>query len=373
MTSIVTSTCSAATCGKTTESTMKCPVCLKGGKSSVFCDQTCFRSSWPVHKAIHAVDGKDTYNPFATYNFTGELRPTYPLSARREVPDHIQKPDYAKTGRPLGEIKNDRLGKIAQYGPSDIEKLRKVGKLSRQILDTTASHIKPGVTTDELDAILHAECVKHDCYPSPLNYYNFPKSICTSVNEVICHGIPDKYQLQDGDIINLDVTVYQGGFHSDLNETYYVGDKAKCDPDTVNLIETTRECLDLAIAAVRPGMAFRELGNIIENHADKNNCSIVRTYVGHGIGELFHCQPNIPHYRNNKAIGIAKEGMVFTIEPMVCLGSHRDQTWPDNWTAVTQDGKKSAQFEHMMVVTATGVEVLSARFDDSPGGKVQRP
>lgn len=368
----MTTICSAPTCGKTTTSTLKCPVCLKDKVENVFCNQTCFRSSWPVHKAVHKQAGVEKYDPFPTYQYSGSLRPVYPLTRRRSVPDSIAKPDYAAHGKPLLELKNDRLGKIKQYNAEQLEAIRKVARLGREILDVTASHIKVGVTTDELDRVLHEECIRRDCYPSPLNYYNFPKSMCSSVNEVICHGIPDQYELKDGDIINLDVSVYHGGYHADLNETYYVGDKAKCDPESVNLVETTRECLDLAIAAVKPGIAFRELGNIIEAHATKNNCSVVRSFVGHGIGELFHCQPNIAHYANNKGVGIAKPGMVFTIEPMLCAGSYRDQTWPDNWTAVTQDGKRLAQFEHMMVVTEDGVEVLSARLADSPGGKVER-
>ncbi|ODV80529.1 methionine aminopeptidase 1 precursor [Suhomyces tanzawaensis NRRL Y-17324] len=365
--------CASPTCGKDTESALKCPVCLKNGVNSVFCDQSCFRSSWSVHKHIHpSEDGTDSYNPFPDFSFSGELRPAYPLSDRRPVAKHIKLPDYAKNGKPISEIKNDRVGRITQLSEKDIKKMRKVSKVSREILDVTASHVRPGITTDELDAILHKECMKRNAYPSPLNYYNFPKSVCTSINEVICHGIPDKTVLKDGDIINLDVTIYYMGLHSDLNETYYVGDKAKCDPDTVRLVETTRECLDLAIKAVKPGLAFRELGNIIQAHATKNDCSVVRTYCGHGIGELFHCQPNIPHYAKNKAIGIIKPGMVFTIEPMLCLGTHKDMSWPDNWTAVTEDGKKSAQFEHMLLATETGVEVLTARSETSPGGPVAR-
>jgi methionyl aminopeptidase len=369
----MSSVCASVTCGKPTDSALKCPVCLKEGISNVFCNQTCFRSSWLQHKAIHPSEtGEKEYNPFPSYNYTGSLRPVYPLSARKSIPKHIKLPDYAQHGKPISEIKNDRIGKIPQWSDKDIEKIRKVAKISREVLDITASHIKPGVTTDELDAILHKECLKRNAYPSPLNYYNFPKSMCTSVNEVICHGIPDKYKLQDGDIVNLDVTIFYLGFHSDLNETYYVGEAAKTNAETVNLVETTRECLDLAIQHVKPGIAFRELGNIIEKHAHENNCSVVRTYCGHGIGVLFHCQPNIPHYAKNKAVGIAKPGMVFTIEPMLCAGTYKDATWPDNWTAVTQDGKYSAQFEQMLLVTEDGCEILTARTETSPGGAIPR-
>lgn len=364
--------CAASTCGKETESQLKCPVCLKNNIESVFCNQMCFRSSWATHKAIHPADDGQPYNPFPNFTFSGPLRPVYPLTPKRPVGHQIKRPDYAQDGRPISEMKNDRTGKITILQEHEIKKIRKTAKISREILDIVASHVKPGVTTDHLDAVLHKECMARGAYPSPLNYYNYPKSLCTSVNEVICHGIPDGYVLQDGDIVNLDVTIYLHGFHSDLNETYYVGDKAKADPDIVRLVETTREALDLAIAEVKPGCLFRNLGNVIEGHANKNGCSVVRTYCGHGTNSLFHCQPNIPHYAKNKAIGIAKPGMVFTIEPMICLGTHRDITWPDNWTSATRDGKYTAQFEHMLLVTEDGCEVLTARLPSSPGGPIKR-
>ncbi|CUM63184.1 uncharacterized protein PRCAT00000753001 [Priceomyces carsonii] len=368
----MTATCASLSCGKETESQLKCPICLKQGITSVFCDQTCFKSSWQTHKAIHQEGTDELYNPFPNFHFTGDLRPHYPLSPKRPIPKHIKLPDYALNGKPLSELKNDRFGKIKILSPKDQEKMRKVGKIGREILDATAAHIKPGITTDDLDAILHKESIKRNAYPSPLNYFNFPKSFCTSVNEVICHGIPDKTHLKDGDIINLDVSIYYLGVHSDLNETYYVGDKAKANPDIVRLVETTRECLDLAIKQVKPGLILRTLGNFIEEHATKNGCSVVKTYCGHGINQLFHCQPDIPHYAKNKAVGVAKPGMVFTIEPMICLGTYSDVTWPDGWTAATSDGKYSAQFEHMMLVTEDGCEVLTARTDTSPGGPVPR-
>ena len=210
-------------------------------------------------------------------------------------------------------------------------------------------------------------------YPSPLNYVHFPKSVCTSVNEIICHGIPDQRVLVDGDIINLDVSVYHGGFHGDLNETYYVGPKALADPESVRVVETARECLQNAIEIVKPGMAFRDPGGVIEKHAKSRDCSTIKTYCGHGVNMLFHCAPNVPHYAKNKAIGIAKPGMCFTIEPMVALGTYKDKTWPDNWTSATQDGRRSAQFEHTLLVTEDGVEVLTARKADSPGGPVAMP
>lgn len=168
--------------------------------------------------------------------------------------------------------------------------------------------------------------------------------MCTSLNEVICHGIPDQRVLKDGDILNIDISVYHGGFHADLNETYYIGDKALANPDAVRVTETARECLDKAIEIAKPGTLFREYGNVIEKHAKSKNCSVIRTYCGHGVNQLFHCAPNVPHYAKNKAVGQAKPGMCFTIEPMISIGSHRDKTWPDDWTSVTQDGSLTAQF-----------------------------
>lgn len=197
--------------------------------------------------------------------------------------------------------------------------------------------------------------------------------MCTSPNEVICHGIPDHRPLQDGDILNIDVTLYHGGFHGDLNETYYVGESAAKNPDNVRVVEASRDCLDEAIKLVKPGALFRDYGNTIEKVAKSRNCQVVKTYCGHGINQLFHCAPNVPHYAKNKAVGEAKPGMCFTIEPMITIGSYKDKTWPDDWTSVTTDGSRTAQFEHTLLVTETGVEILTARFEDSPGGKVPMP
>ncbi|KAL9112507.1 MAG: hypothetical protein Q9187_007765, partial [Circinaria calcarea] len=224
-----------------------------------------------------------------------------------------------------------------------------------------------------IDEVVHNACIERDSYPSPLNYAHFPKSVCTSVNEVICHGIPDQRVLLDGDILNIDVTLYHGGFHGDINETYYVGAKAAANPESVRVVETSRECLEQAIQIVKPGMLFRDPGTVIEKHAKSRGCSVVKTYCGHGINQLFHTTPNVPHYAKNKAVGIAKPGMCFTIEPMITLGTYRDKTWPDDWTSVTQDGSRTAQFEHTLLVTEDGVEVLTARLEDSPGGPIAMP
>ena len=240
--------------------------------------------------------------------YTGTLRAFYPLSPTRSLPSHIQRPDYADTGIPISEIKVKKSTEIMVLNAEEIETSRRVGRLAREVLDTGARAIRPGITTDEIDRIIHEACLERECYPSPLNYYHFPKSCCTSVNEVICHGIPDQRPLQDGDIVNIDVTVYKDGFHSDLNETYFVGN---VDDRAKSLVQTTRECLDLAIKLgksytssqlfiplyiVKPGFLYRDLGAVIEKHAKSRGFSVVRTYCGHGINRLFHPAPNIPHY-----------------------------------------------------------------------------
>ncbi|KAI3546289.1 methionine aminopeptidase [Colletotrichum filicis] len=393
--------------------TLQCPTCLKLGiKGSFFCSQDCFKKNWVYfaiatdlilqtipadlqsqgnHKSMHkseqsilhhvlppkVVSKPDpetgVFNPFPTYPFTGPLRPVYPLSERRTVPKHIPHPDWWKDGIPKYPRSILNRNKVDILDAKGIAGMRKVCRLAREVLDIAAAAVKPGITTDYIDEIVHKACIERNAYPSPLNYNHFPKSVCTSLNEVICHGIPDQRVLLDGDILNIDVTLFFEGYHGDLNETYYVGDRAKADPDAVRVVEASRDCLDAAIAAVKPGTLIREFGNIIEKIAKERNCSVIRTYCGHGINSLFHCPPNVPHYAKNKTVGECKPGMTFTIEPMIALGKYRDVTWPDNWTSTTIDGKKTAQFEHTLLVTEDGVEVLTARTATSPGGKVPMP
>lgn len=235
--------------------------------------------------------------------------------------------------------------------------------MGREVLDFAHRLVRVGITTEEIDEKVHAEICRRGAYPSPLNYYNFPKSLCTSVNEVICHGIPDARPLENGDIVNLDITVYYKGYHGDLNETYCVGE---VEEQYKKLIKTTHDSLFESIESVKPGVMCRDFGKIISKIVNRQGYSVVRSYCGHGIGSLFHCAPNIPHYSKNKAVGVLKPGMVFTIEPMINMGAWQDKTWPDDWTSVTVDGKRSAQFEHTVLVTETGVEILTARTADSP-------
>ena len=298
------------------------------------------------------------------YRFTGSLRPAL-YSPKRVVPKTIRRPDYADRIDGVSECEQrdkSNHNAIRIYTPEELYGecgLQHACQMGRQVLDIAGKALRPGVTTDEIDRIVHEASLERDCYPSPLNYYNFPKSVCTSVNEVICHGIPDYREIQDGDIVNIDVTTYnRGGYHGDLNETFCVGN---VDADGQRLVQTSFECLSAALSMVKPGTLYRDLGTTIEQVAKANKCSVVRTYCGHGIGQLFHTTPNIPHYHKNKAKGTMKVGHVFTVEPMINLGSANDVTWGDNWTAVTSDGKRSSQFEHTVVVTDAGCEILTAR------------
>lgn len=195
--------------------------------------------------------------------------------------------------------------------------MRKVCTIGREVLDACARVIAPGVTCTEIDRVCHETTIANNAYPSPLNYIGFPKSCCTSVNEVICHGIPDDRPLEEGDIVNVDISVYHNGYHSDLNETFLVGKVSKA---TYHLVKTTHECLFKAIEQCKPGTRYRDLGNVITKHAHSQGLSVVRTYCGHGVNNLFHTAPNVPHYERNKAPGVMKPGHVFTIEPMINAG-----------------------------------------------------
>jgi methionyl aminopeptidase len=273
------------------------------------------------------------------------------ISPMRTVPANIPRPDYAVSGRPArifppSEVKS----------PDVIARMRRACKAAAEVMAATAAHVRPGITTDEIDAIAHEEYVRHGGYPSPLNYHGFPKSICTSVNEVICHGIPDNRALEDGDIVNLDITIYLDGVHGDTNATYPVG---RIDPDSERLIRVTRECLMLGIEAVKPGLPINVIGKAIEAHATQNGMGVVRAYCGHGIGERFHTALQIPHHFDPEAKTIMEPGMTFTIEPMITLGHWHHRVWDDGWTAVTADGSRTAQFEHTLLVTDQGAEILT--------------
>ena len=279
----------------------------------------------------------------------GRVRPGR-VSPMLSVPDGIVPTDYYRTGQPV------RRDEPMVKSPEVIERMRVACRIAAEVLAETGAAVASGVTTDQLDRIAHQAYIDRGAYPSTLNYHGYPKSICTSVNEVICHGIPDDRPLVDGDIVNIDVTAYIGGVHGDCNATFYVGD---VDPETRRLVEVTRECRDLGIAAVKPGRPLSDVGRAIQVHAEQHGYGVVRTFVGHGIGEQFHLPPNVPHYFTESASTIMEPGMTFTIEPMITIGSWREKMWDNGWTAVTTDGKRTAQFEHTLVVTDDGCEVLT--------------
>jgi methionyl aminopeptidase len=272
------------------------------------------------------------------------------VSPMRTVPAGIERPPYADTGVPV------RWDEPAVKSPDVIARMRRTGASAAEILRRAGELVRPGITTEAIDVFVHELSIEMGGYPSPLNYGRFPKSVCTSVNEVICHGIPDDRPLADGDIVNLDVTLYREGVHGDTNATFLVGAVA---PEFVRLVDVTRGSLEAAIAAVRPGVPINAIGKAIEDHVRPYRYGVVRAFVGHGIGEQFHASLQIPHYYDPRATTVLRPGMTFTIEPMITLGTVQHQVWPDDWTAVTRDGKRTAQFEHTVLVTDDGVEVLT--------------
>lgn len=241
-------------------------------------------------------------------------------------------------------------------GAEWLHRIRNACLLARQVLDLTCARAREGVTTDDLDAVAHRACISRGAYPSPLHYHGYPKSICTSVNEVICHGIPDRRALRNGDIVNIDVTVFYDGVHGDCSRMVCIGEVV---PPARNLIEAARTCAEKGIRAARPGQEVREIGRAISAHARQHGFSVVRAYCGHGIGRLFHNGLQIPHNYVQSAQTILRPGMVFTVEPMINAGTWRHVVWDDGWTAVTADGGLSAQVEHTIAITANGAEILT--------------
>lgn len=247
--------------------------------------------------------------------------------------------------------------------PEEIEKMRVACRLAAEVLEMIEPHIKPGVTTNELDRICHDYIVNEQkAIPAPLNYHGFPKSICTSVNQVVCHGIPSDKKLKNGDIINIDITVIKDGYHGDTSMMFYVGDVPS---HARRLCEITRECMFMGIELVRPGARLGDIGEVIQKHAESNHYSVVREYCGHGIGAEFHEDPQVLHYGKAGTGEELKEGMIFTIEPMINAGKrHVKLNKRDGWTVETADRRLSAQWEHTILVTADGHEILTLRKDE---------
>jgi methionyl aminopeptidase len=271
------------------------------------------------------------------------------LSPPRSVPAHIQRPEYVgkrypKTGEP--DIKD----------ADTIERMRIAGRIAAQALAEVGSHVVPGVTTDELDRIGHEFLCDHGAYPSTLGYRGYPKSLCSSLNEVICHGIPDDTVVADGDIVNIDITGFIGGVHGDTNATFLAGE---VDEQSRLLVERTLEATMRGIRVVAPGRALNAIGRVIESYARRFGYGVVRDFTGHGIGTTFHSGLIVPHFDDPDVAVTMEPGMTFTIEPMLTLGSIAYDVWPDGWTAVTRDRKRTAQFEHTVLVTAAGHEILT--------------
>jgi methionyl aminopeptidase len=272
------------------------------------------------------------------------------VSPRRSVPKHVERPAYALTGDP-----GPSVSPLVRT-PDELDAMRRTGALAAEILIRAGEMVAPGVTTDQIDQLVHDLTIENDAYPSPLGYRGFPKSVCTSVNEVICHGIPDSRALEEGDIINIDVTAWREGVHGDTSATFLVGD---VDEHSLRLVNETRAALYAGMGAVRPGTAVNAIGRAIESHANRLGLGVVREFIGHGVGTEFHSSLQIPHFYDRRANTILREGMTFTVEPMLTLGSPEIAMWDDDWTAVTLDGRRTAQFEHSLAVTEDGVEVLT--------------
>ena len=271
------------------------------------------------------------------------------LSPARQVPANIPRPEYVGKKRPA-------LGEREVKDADTIARMRVAGRIAAQALEEVGRNVRPGITTDELDAVGHDFLVSHGAYPSTLGYRGYPKSLCTSLNEVICHGIPDDTVVGDGDIVNIDITAFIDGVHGDTNATFLAGD---VDEESRLLVERTKEAMMRGIRAVAPGRPLNAVGRVIESYAKRFGYGVVRDFTGHGIGTTFHSGLVVPHYDDPASTVTMETGMTFTIEPMLTLGVTSYDIWSDGWTAVTKDHKRTAQFEHTVLVTEDGHEILT--------------
>jgi methionyl aminopeptidase len=273
------------------------------------------------------------------------------VSPMRPVPSRIPRPEYVGRPGPAPYTRGD------VYTPDEVELIRESGRIAAQTIALVGEAVRPGVTTEELDVIGHEFLLANDAYPSTLGYRGYPKSICSSVNEVICHGIPDDTVIEEGDIVNIDITAYKNGFHGDSNQTFIAG---TASDEVTQLVDRTREALARGIKAVAPGRQVNVIGRAIESYAKRFGYGVVRDFTGHGVGAAFHTGLIIPHYDAAPAYDdVMEPGMVFTIEPMLTLGTHEWEMWADDWTVVTRDRSLTAQFEHTLVVTDRGAEILT--------------
>ncbi len=272
------------------------------------------------------------------------------VSPQRAVPASIPRPEY------VGRRAPERFSGPEAKDSETVARIRVAARLAAQALAEVGRNVRPGVTTDDLDRIGHQFLVDHGAYPSTLGYRGFPKSLCTSLNEVICHGIPDSTTVHEGDIVNIDITAYIGGVHGDTNATFLAGD---VDEESRLLVERTHEATMRGIRAVAPGRAMNVVGRVIESYARRFGYGVVRDFTGHGIGTAFHSGLVVPHFDDARATTVMEPGMTFTIEPMLTLGTYEYDLWDDGWTVVTADRRRSAQFEHTVLVTDDGVEILT--------------
>lgn len=272
------------------------------------------------------------------------------IAPPRNVPPSIERPEYVGKSSPRAHQGGDR------YDAETIKKIRAASKLAAQALQTVLGAAKPGVTTDYLDKVGHDFLVEHNAYPSTLGYRGFPKSLCTSVNEVVCHGIPDDTVLEEGDLLNVDITAFIDGVHGDNNATVLIG---AGDQELKDLVERTHEAMMRGIRAALPGREVNVIGRAIESYAKRFGYGVVQDFTGHGVGTSFHTGLIIPHYDAPEYNTVIEPGMVFTVEPMINLGTHEWEMWQDNWTVVTKDRKHTAQFEHTILITESGPEILT--------------
>jgi methionyl aminopeptidase len=274
------------------------------------------------------------------------------ISPRRSVPGRIARPHYvdARPGTPADF--DDPMVK----DPETIARMREAGRIAADAIIEVGRHVAPGVTTDELDRVGHEFMIARGAYPSTLGYKGFPKSLCTSVNEVICHGIPDDRPLQDGDIVKIDITAFKNGVHGDTCATFYAGDASRQVRD---LGERTRQAMLRGISAIRPGRPVSVIGRVIESYAKRFGYGVIRDYTGHGVGPSFHTRPTILHYDEPRATTILEPGMTFTVEPMLSLGGYEWESWDDDWTILTRDRSWVAQWEHTVAVTDDGAQILT--------------
>ncbi|WP_090711851.1 type I methionyl aminopeptidase [Mycetocola miduiensis] len=272
-------------------------------------------------------------------------------TALRNVPPGIPRPEYVGKSAPRPFTGSD------VYSPEAVERIRRAGRIAADAIALVGENVRPGITTDELDEIGHRYLVENNAYPSTLGYRGFSKSLCSSVNEVVCHGIPDNTVLEDGDIVNIDITAFVDGVHGDSNRTFVAGEPTE---DVRLLVERTEESLRRGIKAVAPGRQVNVIGRAIESYAKRFGYGVIRDFTGHGVGEAFHSGLIIPHYDSAPQYDTVMEvGMVFTIEPMLTLGTHEWDMWEDNWTVTTKDKSMTAQFEHTLVVTERGADILT--------------